>query len=250
MEGRRQEIVELVNRQGEVTFAELKEHFPNVSEVTLRKDLRMLDAEQHIIRVFGGAKSISSAFANVDDFYTRFTKHTEEKKLIAQKAIRLLKPYDSLYLAAGSTCSAIAKELPDIPLRVFTDGLEPAISLAKMKKVEVTVLGGEMERETMRMAGPKVMEELQQLRLDWAFSGTIGYNKGYGFGCHSSYYAMLTRLLRRRADKLVIVMDSSKVNVGRTVRNLEERDVDILISDGKLDKELVAYLADQDVTVL
>ena len=146
MEGRRQEMIDLVNREGEVSFNQLKEHFPDVSEVTLRKDLRILDAGQHLIRIYGGAKSIRSTYTNMTSYYMRNTQHMEEKQQIARKAVKLLKPYDSLYLAAGSTCCAIAQNLPDIPLRIITDGLETALALSKQKKAESLILISHQER--------------------------------------------------------------------------------------------------------
>ena len=250
MEERRQKIVDLVNQQGEISFNVLKERFPNVSEVTLRKDLRRLDEDQLLIRVYGGAKSISTAFNHMDNYYVRFTKNVEDKELIAKKMVKLVKPYDSFYLAAGSTCGTIAKNLPNIPLKVFTDGLECAINLAKLKNIEVTVLGGEMEPDTMRSVGPKVLSEVEQLRLDYAFCGTVSYSVGYGFGCPSTHTYMLMQLLRKRANKIVMVMDSSKVNCVRTVRNTPEQDVDIVVSDGKLSQNVVQHLEELDIRVL
>lgn len=58
MEKRRQAIVDLVEQMGEVSIKDLRELFPTVSEVTLRKDLRSLDEEKKLVRVHGGAKSI------------------------------------------------------------------------------------------------------------------------------------------------------------------------------------------------
>ncbi|MCI8515561.1 MAG: DeoR/GlpR transcriptional regulator [Hungatella sp.] len=250
MEGRRQEMIDLVNREGEVSFNQLREHFPDVSEVTLRKDLRILDAGQHLIRIYGGAKSIRSTYTNMTSYYMRNTRQMEEKQQIARKAVKLLKPYDSLYLAAGSTCCAIAQNLPDIPLRIVTDGLETALALSKQKKAELLVLGGEMNLETMQMTGARVLAELEPLRLDYAFNGTLGYSLEYGFGYQSVHALMLTRQLKRRAAKLVIVMDSSKVESVRAMHNLEAKEVDLLISDDNLKQEAAKSLTKQHVMVL
>ena len=57
MEKRRQAIRDIVNQLGEVNFTQLRELFPEVSDVTLRKDLKFLDETQQLIRVHGGAKS-------------------------------------------------------------------------------------------------------------------------------------------------------------------------------------------------
>lgn len=250
MGGRRQEIIDLVNREGEVSFQQLREAFPHVSEVTLRKDLRILDAGQYLIRVYGGAKSISSTYTGMASYYMRNTRQTEEKQQIACKAVRLLKPYDSLYLAAGSTCGAVAQNLPDIPLRIVTDGLETAMALSKHKKAKILVLGGEMDQETMQMTGTRVFAELESLRLDYAFNGTLGLSAEYGFGYQSVHALMMTQQLRRHAEKLVILMDSSKAEDIKAMYNFETKHVDILISDDNLKKETARALSKDHVTVL
>ncbi len=250
MEGRRQKIIDLVNREGEVSFNQLKEAFPDVSEVTLRKDLRLLDAGQHLIRVYGGAKSIRSTYTSMTSYYMRNTQQMEEKQQIARKAVKLLKPYDSLYLAAGSTCGAIAQNLPDIPLRIVTDGLETALSLSKQKKAEILVLGGEMDMGTMQMTGARVFSELDSLRLDYAFNGTLGYSLEYGFGYQSLHAFMMTEQLRKRANKMVIVMDSAKVESVRAMYNFAPENVDILISDDNLGKDAARALSKDHVMIL
>lgn len=49
MEERRRRIVELVNTMGNVSFAQLKERFSDVSEMTLRTDLKYLDETHQIL---------------------------------------------------------------------------------------------------------------------------------------------------------------------------------------------------------
>ena len=87
MENRRQEIVDLVNRREQIDFSELKKHFPGVSDVTLRKDLKYLDSSMQIVRIHGGAKSLPAAIGSVDNYYTRATKNVEMKKIIAEKTV-------------------------------------------------------------------------------------------------------------------------------------------------------------------
>lgn len=250
MEKRRQQIVDLVNQQSEISFATLKEHFPEVSEVTLRKDLRYLDEEQLLIRVHGGAKSVQTAVPFLSDYYIRFAQHIEEKEIVAQKVAKMLKPYDTIYLASGSTCGTVAKMLPNIPLRVFTDGMEVAINLAKVSNIEVNILGGPIEPDTMRVGGAGVMMELSRIQLDYAICGTACYSMHNGFASYSAHKQMLNELLRKRADKMVFLMDSSKVDACRAVWFFPASEVDIVVSDGMLSPEVVAQLESQGVEVL
>ncbi|MBQ4564193.1 MAG: DeoR/GlpR transcriptional regulator [Lachnospiraceae bacterium] len=249
MEKRRQQIVDLVNQQNEISFAVLKEHFPDVSEVTLRKDLRYLDEEQLLIRVHGGAKSVHTAVPYLSDYYIRFTQHVEAKEIIAQKVAKMLKPHDTLFLASGSTCGMVAKMLPNIPLRVFTDGMEVAINLAKVSNVEVHIVGGQIESGTMRVVGGGVLMELNKIRFDYAICGTAAYSPKTGFSCDSSHKQLLNEVLRKRADKMLILMDQSKERLSRAGWFYPVSEVDMVIGDGKLSDETVRSFQAQGVEV-
>ena len=91
MQKRRQKITEIVNREGRITFAHLKESFPDISEMTLRTDLKYLDETGAIIRVHGGAKSIDTV-AGTDGYLSQRIVRNQERKLqIAQKAVALMR---------------------------------------------------------------------------------------------------------------------------------------------------------------
>lgn len=250
MENRRQQIVDLVNRDGKISFSELKQFFPEVSDVTLRKDLKYLDSTMQIVRVHGGAKSLPAAIGAVDNFYTRSTKNVDMKKLIAEKALKLLRPNQSLFIAAGSTCAEFAKMIPAMPLQVFTDGLVTALEMSKILGVEVTMLGGEILPDSVRTGGPKVFDELNRLHFDFAFIGTDGYRRNYGFVCCSAHAAALFESVVEHSDKVVVLMDSSKVQAARAARNIPASNVSIVVSDGELDDVTLKSLYQAGVLVL
>ena len=116
MNKRRQAIADMVNQLGEVSLTQLKSSFPEVSEVTLRNDLRYLDEAQQLIRIHGGAKSIMSVAGSLNNYSVRASLHQQEKATIAAKAAALIHPDDSVFITAGTTCAALAKKLPACPL--------------------------------------------------------------------------------------------------------------------------------------
>ena len=250
MNDRRKAIIELVNRSGEINFKLLKENFPDVSDATLRTDLRQLDADGKIVRIHGGAKSISIATGKVDNYYTRSSRNVDKKQEIAKKAISLLEPQMSLYISAGSSCTELAKIIPDIPLNIFTDGVITAMELTKLEKVRITVLGGELATNGVRLKGYDVIAKLNTLRFDYAFCGTDGYVIKYGFVCYEAYEEAIFRILAERSDKLALLMDSSKANPMHSARFFQADNVDILISDSALDKDIKDDLTINGVSVM
>ena len=82
MEQRRNAIVELVNREGSLSFVQLKEAFPSVSEMTLRTDLKALDQARRVVRVHGGVKSVEVVVGTDDQFGRRTARNASEKMCI------------------------------------------------------------------------------------------------------------------------------------------------------------------------
>ena len=113
MEQRRNQIVELVNRKGSISFAQLKEAFPSVSEMTLRTDLKALDEARRVVRVHGGVKSVEQVVGTDDLLSRRSARNAEAKQIIAEKATALLRPNTTLFLDSGSTATAVARCIPD-----------------------------------------------------------------------------------------------------------------------------------------
>ena len=113
MEQRRSEIVAFVNERESVTFAQLKERFPSVSEMTLRTDLKVLDQNRQLVRIHGGAKSIDQVVGNDDVLKKRFVRNTEAKRVIAKKALAFVEANRTIFFDSGSTTTMLAHILKE-----------------------------------------------------------------------------------------------------------------------------------------
>ena len=147
------EIAELLDKRGKLTLKQLESYFPNVSQMTLRRDMFQLEKEGKIIRVRGGAMSVHEVQKTSGEPYVKKTTiHTDEKIVIAQKAAGLIDEGSSLFIDGGTTALYLAKEMPDRYCNVFTNGLAVATELAKKKNVVVNLLGGQLIKENLSTA--------------------------------------------------------------------------------------------------
>ena len=121
MEERRNAIVNFVNEKGNVTFSQLKVAFPDVSEMTLRTDLKTLDGENRIVRVHGGAKSVEIVLGTDDLLGRRSVRNVEAKQEIVKKALEYIRPNTTVFLDSGSTTTMLAENWPDQPNFIFTN---------------------------------------------------------------------------------------------------------------------------------
>ena len=239
MEMRRDAIVQLVNEKGSVRFSQIKEAFPNVSEMTLRTDLKALDEEKKILRVHGGARSVQ-VIIGTDGFLNRKAVHNiSEKQEIARKALTLLHPDTTIFLDSGSTTTAFARQIPDRSYLIYTTGLSCATELANLSKPTVMLPGGKLNRYSQSVFGYSVIRELERVNFDQAFLGVTGFHPSVGFSCGISDEALLKETAIRQSGQVIALMDSSKIDVKCSFSFCRLSDIDVVVSDGKLPEEFL-----------
>lgn len=250
MNTRRKDIVSFVNQKGNVSFQELKDQFPNVSDMTLRTDLKYLDHERLLIRIHGGAKSLETISGNDDYLSRRFIKNTDEKKEIAQKASKLIKKNTTIFIDSGSTTTYFSQLFPNQKNIIYTSGLTCATELAKLTSAKVCITGGIINANSLSVNGTHGINYLKNVNFDSVFMGVTRYSPRTGFTCESSEDAELKRAVIDKADTVIVLMDSSKVNISGTYTICDLSDVDILVSDSKLPNDFLEECKNQGVKVL
>ena len=223
MEMRRNAIVQLINEKETVTFAQLKEEFPDVSEMTLRTDLKCLDQEKKILRVHGGARSVQ-VIIGTDGFLNRKSFH--------------------------NISAIFAGQIPDMSYLIYTTGLSCATELANLSKPTVMLPGGKLNRYSQSVFGFSAIRELERVNFNQAFLGVTGFHPEVGFSCGISDEAFLKQTAIRKADQVIVLMDSSKVGVKCSFSFGQLSDIDIVVSDGKLPKEFLTQCKRYGVQIL
>ena len=250
VESRRSAIVTLINEKGEVTFTQLKEAFPNVSDMTLRTDLKNLDDSKRIVRVHGGARSVD-VVVGTDDFMSRRSiRNVDAKKAIVLKAKEMIVPGTAVFLDSGSTTTMLAAELDDQPNLIVTSSVSCAMELARLEKPKVMVPGGSLNRYSLSICGSQGIGELQKMTFDLAFMGVTTYDEESGFACNVYEESQLKQTVINKALKTIVLMDSTKVGKHSTFTFGSLKDVDAVISDGSLPESFLAACRENNVEVI
>ncbi|MCC8128170.1 MAG: DeoR/GlpR family DNA-binding transcription regulator [Clostridiales bacterium] len=250
MEMRRNAIVQMINDRGTVSFSQIKEAFPQVSEMTLRTDLKALDEARKILRVHGGAKSVQVIIGTDDFLNRRSVRSIPEKQVIAQKALSLLHPDTTIFLDSGSTTTMFAREIPDQSYLIYTTGLSCATELANLSQPTVMLSGGRMNRYSQSVFGYSAIRELERVNFNQAFLGVTGFHFTSGFTCGINDEAILKQTAIRQSEQVVMLMDSSKIDVRCSFSFGTLADVDIVVSDGKLPEDFLEECRKYGVEVL
>lgn len=250
MEMRRNAIIELINTHGTVRFSQIKKAFPQVSEMTLRTDLKALDEAKQIVRIHGGAKSVQVVVGTDDFLNKRSIRNINEKQIIAEKALSLLRPDTTVFLDSGSTTTMLARLFPDQSNLIYTSGLTCAIELANLSRPSVVLPGGKLNRYSQSVYGYSAIKELERVNFDQVFLGVTNYSFSTGFTCGSNDEAFLKSTAMQQSEQIVVLMDSSKIGMKSPYKICELSDVDILVSDGNLPKDFLEECQRNHVIVL
>ncbi len=244
-------IAELLDKRGKLSLDQLVEYFPDVSQMTLRRDLVLLEQQERIIRVRGGAMSVKEVQKVSGEAYAKKTAfHSDEKIEIARKAARLIEENSSLFMDGGTTSMRLAKELPDCALHVFTNGLAVAVELAKKKNYDVTVFGGQVLKDNLSTVSAASKLQFENTNFEIAIMSSSAFTPENGFSCGSQLEADFLQEIQKKAKAVYIMLDSSKIGkiMPHTFARMDE--IDVLITDVNFPDDLKKLFEEKNIVVM
>jgi DeoR family transcriptional regulator, fructose operon transcriptional repressor len=221
----------------------------NVSPATVRRDLEALEKVGRIRRVHGGAVSAKRGLEepSVDD---RTTISVEQKRRIAEKAVTLIEPGETVYLDGGSTVLEVARLLKGrSDITVVTNSLRAAAELSGAEP-RLILVGGELRRRSQTMVGTLTRFLLQQIHVDKAFMGTIGFSLQEGPTTTDPNEAFTKELVVTHADKVILLADSRKAGRVSFAQAGRLEDVDVLVVDAGLSESFAEELEGRGLEVI
>ncbi|MFB9571621.1 DeoR/GlpR family DNA-binding transcription regulator [Streptomyces yanii] len=207
---RRQLILEMVRANGAVSLRELA-RVVQTSEVTVRRDVRALEAEGLLDRRHGGAV-LPGGFTRESGFPQKSHLATAEKTAIADLAAGLVEEGEAIVVGAGTTTQELARRLARIPgLTVVTNSLLVAQALAHANRVEVVMTGGTLRGSNYALVGSGAEQSLQGLRVSRAFLSGSGLTAERGLSTSNMLSASVDRALVQAAAEVVVLADHTKL---------------------------------------
>lgn len=208
---RHQQIYELLQDKGAIRVSELSERL-GVSEMTIRRDLEILERRGALERTRGGAvygqKRIVPETYNYE---TQMKESADLKDRIGRAAATLIEPHDSVFLHSGTTALHVLRHLdPEMPVRIYTNNAG-AMDEVKGKRAELVLLGGTYRPQSHSIEGPIAMEFIKKLHPQKAFLTVDGISFRDGITTTSFEEAALQRAVIEQTRGQVVMMARSSV---------------------------------------
>lgn len=251
-EQRRSLIVSELGRSQSLKVNDLSDRL-GVSEVSIRRDLQILEDMRLLKRVHGGAVAIPDQTVG-EALSTRWYQNLEQKEHIGRVAAALIQRGDRLIIDSGTTPLQVARHIPPEllasgNLTVITASLPIARELGSHPGVHLILLGGVYLSAYDLVIGPQTIDNLRNLHADKLFLGTDGLTFTQGITTANVLEAEVDRAMVHASSEVIVVSDSSKIGVIGLVTIMPLTEIDKLVTDSDAPRDFVEELREQGVEV-
>ena len=247
---RRERVREFLRENGAATIRELSKEFPEVSLMTIHRDMDALEKEGCVMKMRGGARYVAETPRSEAAFPIRAVENLAAKEHIAKLAVSYVEEGMSVFIDAGTTGLAIAQKLPDLPIHVFTSAPNVAMEVAGKAEPFVNLCSGLLNRRNLALSGSCSLEYFDKVNIDVAFVVASGYSPKAGFTCGKESEAQVKKCVISKAQRVVMIIDDSKFGKVLPFTFAHEADADLFLTNGPVDAAVEKHMQDNGVEIV
>ncbi len=245
---RHQYILSRLKKEGKVNVLDLCGEL-EVSSVTIRKDLKLLEDKKLLFRTHGGGTA-SNPYTVDRPVNEKEKIRSSEKSGIGAAAAMLIEPNDCVIIASGTTVLSLAKNIEAKgTLTVITAALNVAMELNTRPEIEVLVLGGILRKSSSSATGSYAEKILDDFSCSKLFLGVDGIDIEFGLTTTNVMEAQLNKKMIATAQKTIVLADSSKFGKRGFGRICGLEGVEQVITDPGISEHVVETLKGMGIEV-
>lgn len=237
---RHQQIMQLLHEIQSVKTADLIARF-GVSFETIRRDLEYLEREGFLKRVHGGATLPAADYQKELPFTVREMKRIQEKRELAQTALRYVEEGQSLFMDVSTTNTEFAKALMAHfdRLTILTNSFEIASVLIAKPQFTIVFIGGVVRNSERCVVGDLAESFVSQFHADLFFMSVSGISLTEGLTDYGIGEIQLKKRMLERSDKVFVLADSSKFNVVSLTPLCGLDKIERIVTDSGIDRDVL-----------
>lgn len=240
-------IMHQVNLHNKVLSVDISREL-NVSDDTIRRDLKELEQEGKILKVHGGALSPSMHFSLTG---SKPVYAVEAKRQIAMKAKALFKNDLSILMEGGTTILELARSIPDtLRASVFTLSPQIAITLSEYTRLDVVTIGGRLSKNAYIHTGASVINELAEIKTDLCIIGANSLSVADGLTDSDWEIVQVIKAMIRSSQQVAVLCIAEKLNTAQKMKICDLNSIDYLITEADPEDPLLEPFRKLNVTLL
>lgn len=219
-----------------------------VSRDTARRDLVKLEEKNAIIRTRGGA-ILPTLHKESKTYEERLYYSSKEKKAIGKLASSLIKNGDKIILDSSTTVQACAEFLQVDNCTVITNSINQADILSSKPGINVTLLGGQLNKSHRFLYGPSTISTISNYYVDKAFIGVVGITEN-GLTLAHEEESLVVKKMLQQAEQVIVLADHSKFGKNGFIRFALLSEIDLIITNKKPNDELMEVFKHYQIDIM
>ncbi|HCS20625.1 MAG TPA: DeoR family transcriptional regulator [Bacteroidetes bacterium] len=209
----------------------------NVSDDTIRRDIKELAEAGKVLKIHGGAVGLSFA----SPFNIQYEVYAQEaKKKIAEKTFKLIRNNSIILTEGGTTILELAKMIPKtLKATFFTISPQVAITLSDFSNIEVITVGGKLMHNANLHVGSSVINQLAEIKADLCLLGANAFSVEGGLSDLDWEVVQVKKALIRSAKKVAVLAISEKLNTTQTIKICGVEEIDYLLTELPPESEIL-----------
>ncbi len=249
---RQQRIIDILKEDFSTRSSNLSKLL-GVSEMTIRRDLDVLEQSGLVERTHGGAVFRQERVTSNFHYRNSINENREQKEKIAQKAASLIEPHDTVYIGEGTTASMLVRFVdPALPFTIFTNnlGVIPESETVNMA-AELVLLPGRYNPTTHALSGPLTMEMIRQVNATKVFIGADGLSLSAGVSTPDFEIAAIERsMIQQTRGQVIVMADHFKFGLVAEISIAPLKHINVLITNRKIPSDFQKYIDKMGVNVV
>lgn len=244
------EIIKSILNDKRIVMLDTLREMLDVSDVTIRKDLDILESEHFLEKIHGGAVLAQSQNTMLNRSSSII--NYEAKRKIAQAAWNLINEWDSIFLASGSTCYVFSSLLPkNINISIVTNNINAAVEMVPMTANNI-LLGGEVycDANMYYTSGSRAIRDLDSLKVNHALLSLDAVDCTFGFTSNFYGHVLISNELPKIAKEIILMVDHTKFNKIGIHQMLDINQFNYIVTDQPLSDEYDKLFKDSNVKVV
>ena len=251
---RANKIIEILKEKNGASVKELASIL-HVSEMTIRRDLNVLKANNIVKNVYGA--TIYNPLNNIQKLSNPYNiteeiiKNESEKFRIGQIAAKLIQPDDIIIIDTGTTTEKLAQSISDdIKLTALLYNINILTALKMKPNVNLIFSGGYFHPNTQMFESPEGISLIENTRATKVFVSAAGIHEQLGVTCSNNYEVPTKRAIIGSSLKKILMADSQKFGMVKSSYFADLNEFDIIITDSGISKEWINYINDIGIRLI
>lgn len=233
---RLEKIIEMFNKDDVIKISQISKAL-DVSEMTIRRDLKLLEERGHVEYIHGGGKKVQKNIFRELSHSEKKAIMVEEKKHIAKVAADLIEDDSTVFIGVGTTNELIYDYIDATNVKIITNSITVFSKFLDDDRFELILVGGRIRKRTGAFVGSLANDLISKIKVKIAFIGVNGIYKDSITNSNEEEGELQKNILNNSIEKYILC-DHSKFNKEDFYKFYDLKDITALITDYKIDLKI------------